>query len=469
MAWSLFEKTGSMLLQLVVSLKVANLLMPDDFAVLAILTFFTSVALVVVDSGFSQALIRKSDPSERDFGSVFIFNMAISLILYAVLTAAAPLVADFYGKPVIARIAPVLFLLLPVSALGVIQNAIYTRQFRFKLLSRVTLASSLAGSAVAIAMALAGCGVWSLVGHRLAAAFFKSAALWLCNRRPPIGAFDYGSIRTMAPFSLRLLGTDIISSVSNNIAQMFIGKMHFGTLGYFNQAQKVKDMPVASAMQSVQSVTYPALAKISHDETKFAESYRQLLMTVAFMMFPVMAGLAAVADDMFRLLLDEKWMPTVPYLRILAMSGLFAPLAGISLNVLKVKTDGHIILNLEIAKKTVMILILAATVMHSVKAVAWGLVAVSFSDFAITLFAASRHSSLSLLRVVRTLLPVAFVSAAMYAAVMFSGTFAAEWNAALRLMMKIAVGAAVYAALAFGFRLESAREIRSVLTYLFVK
>ena len=469
-AWNIAEKIGSMLLQMGVSLVVLMLLEPDDFAVMAILTFFTSIALVVVDSGFSQTLIRKEEPTREDYGSVFIFNLAIAAALYAVLTAAAPFVARFYGHQAIAKIAPVLFLLFPINALCVVQNAIFTRQFRFGLLSRATFASSLAGGLAAVIMALAGCGVWSLAGQRIATSAVKSAILWGCNPRPPLGRFSAAAIREMAPFSLRLLATDIISSVCNNIAQMFIGYRQFDRLGYFSQAQKFKDLPVTSAMQSVQSVTYPALARIGlelqkDNGKKFAESYRQVLMTVAFMMFPLMVGLAAVAEDLF-MLLPEKWMPTVPYLQILCLTGLFAPLAGISLNILKVRSDGRIIFNLEFLKKGLLLAIIIVTVMHSVKAVAWGLVAASFLEFAINLTAAARYTKLTVGRTVRTLLPVVLITAAMYAAVMLAGMLI-NGQPLLSLSVKVLVGAVVYILLAFAFRLESAREVKAIVVRLF--
>ena len=463
-AWNISEKIGSMLLQLAVSLIVARLLMPEDFGVMAIMTFFTSIALIVVDSGFSQTLIRKQNPTDEDFGSVFRFNLAMSAVLYLLLTAIAPLVARFYDMPQIAEIAPVLFLLFPINALGVVQNTIFTRQFRFGLLSRATLVSSLAGGVTAVVMALAGYGVWSLVGQRLATSAAKTAIMWVCNSRPPIKRHSFAPIREMSSFSLRLLATDIVSSVYNNMPQMFIGKIYpADTLGFFNQAQKFKDLPVTSTMQSVQSVTYPAMSKISNDDDKFAESYRQMLMTVAFMMFPMMAGLAAVADDMFLLLLKERWMPTVPYLQILCLTGFFAPLAGISLNILKVKSDGRIILNLEIVKKIIMTAILVITAIYSVKAVAWGLVAVAVSDFTINLVAAARYTSLSLLRTVRTLLPVGLITAGMYAAVIAAGCLTGELNLAIRLSIKIMTGIAVYVSLAFAFRLESAREVQTII------
>ena len=164
-AWSVAEKVCSMLLQMVVSIVVARLLTPEDFGVMAILTFFTAVALVVVDSGFSQTLLRKKEPTNDDYKSVFIFNLAVSLVLYLLLTALSPLLARYYDLVVISEIAPVLFLLLPLNALGIIQNTKLSREFRFGVLSRINFLASLAAGVTAIVVAVCGGGVWALVAH----------------------------------------------------------------------------------------------------------------------------------------------------------------------------------------------------------------------------------------------------------------------------------------------------------------
>ena len=187
------------------------------------------------------------------------------------------------------------------------------------------------------------------------------------------------------------------------------------------------------------------------------------MMVVAFAMFPMMAGIIAVADDLFLLLLGEKWLPTVPYLRILCITGLFYPLAMIAYNILKVRSNGDIILKLEILKKIIMTAILAVTIPQSVEAVAWGLAAMSLCEFVVNFTASQRYTSLSLLRMVRTLLPTLLVTAAMYAAVMLVGRYVAGYGEALRLLVKIVTGVVVYVALALAFRLEAAREIITVL------
>ena len=204
-AWNMAEKAGSMLLQAVVSLVVLRLLMPEDLGVMAIPTVFSALALVVVDSGFSQTLIRKDAPTQGDYKSVFLFNIVVSLLLYVLLVALAPVAARFYDMPVLTRIAPVLFLLLPLNALCVIQNTIFTRQFRFALISKVVFISTLAGGVVAVAMALAGCGVWSLVGQRVTAMGTKAALFWALSDWRPRAPYDGGALRRMAPYSLSLI------------------------------------------------------------------------------------------------------------------------------------------------------------------------------------------------------------------------------------------------------------------------
>lgn len=466
-AWSVAEKIGSMLLQVAVSIIVARLLMPDDFGVMAIMTFFTALALVVVDSGFSQMLIRNNAPTADDYKSVFVFNVAVSIVLYVVLTLTAPMVARFYGRDVIARIAPVLFLLLPINAFCVIQNTIFTRRFRFDLLSKINFASSCIAGVAAIAMALAGMGVWALVGQRLGMMAAKAALLWLRSDWRADGTFSVATLRAMSPFSFRLMFTDIISAVYNNVAQLFIGKMYStDTLGYFNQAQKLKELPVSSAMQSVQSVTYPALSNIKDDVVKFADSYRRVMMVTAFVMFPAMVGMIAVADDMFALLLGERWMPTVPYFRILSLCGVFYPLSMIAYNILKVKSDGSIIIRLEVVKKIITTVILAVTIPYSVTAVAWGLVAMTAVEAAVNIAASTRFARIGIFAILRTLAPIALLTAAMYLVVTGIAPCIAGLHILARLAVEIIAGAAFYLLAALLFRMEALREMKEVVVRL---
>lgn len=469
-AWSVAEKLGSMALQMVVSIVVARLLLPEDFGVLAILTFFTALSIVVIDSGYSQALIAKSEPTEADYKSVFIFNIGVSIALYALLVAISPIIASYYNLPIITHIAPVLMLLLPLSALCVIQNTIFARQFRFATLSRINFAASAVAGGVAIVMALNNCGVWSLVGQRVAQMVVKALLLWIYGSWRCSGQFSIDALKGMGNFSFRLMGTDMISYLYNNIAQLFIGKIYSAnTLGYFNQAQKLKELPVTSAVQSFQSVTYPALANVKDNPAKLADSYRRVLMIVAAVMFPVMVGMIAVAEDMFTLLLTDRWADTVPYFKIISLTGLFYPLSMIAYNILKVSSNGKVILRLEIVKKGIMTIILALTIPHSVTAIAWGLVAMSVVEFILNIAASLRIAKLSAMQIVATLLPIALLCGAMYLAVVYSATLLTEMHLALRFATQIAIGCAVYILGAVLFKMAFVNEITETLKRLLAR
>ena len=459
-AWSVAEKIGSMLMQMVVSIVVARLLMPEDFGVLAILTFFTALMAVVVDSGFSQTLIRKTEPTESDYKSVFLFNVVTSLVLYAVMTALSPAIAAYYNLPVISKIAPVLFLLLPVNALTVIQNTIFARQFRFATLSRINFASATIAGVAAITMAWCGFGVWSLVAQRLAQVTVKAVLLWWRGDWRCKGRFDFSALRAMSGFSFRLMGTDIISYLYNNIAQLFIGKMHSATtLGYYNQAQKLKELPVTSVVQSFQSVTYPALANVKGDKQKFADSYLRVLAITAAVIAPVMVGMVAVADDMFMLMLGQRWMPTVPYFKILSLAGLFYPISMIAYNVLKVAGDGGVILRLEIIKKAIMTIILVLAIPHSVTAIAWGMVVMAVVELMLNALYSLRFAELKAFDLVCTLLPIALLTTAMYFAVRVVGYYTVDFGLFARFMLQIAVGVATYLLGALIFRMKFLKDI----------
>lgn len=458
-AWSFSEKLLSMVVQMAVSIIVARQLMPEDFGVMAILTFFTSVALTIVDSGFSQTLIRKAQPTDTEYRSVLCFNVAMSLLLYVLLVALASPLATFYEQPIISDVAPVLFLVLPINSLCVVQTVMFTREFRFALLSKIVFAASLISGVVAVVMALAGCGIWSLVAQRLLMMGIKAAAFWWIRRWHTSERASFKTIRELSPFSLRLLATDLISALYNNVAQLFIGKMYSThQLGFYSQAQKLKDLPVTSSVQAIQGVTYPALSKLSDDDAKFSEAFRRILMLSSFVLFPAMLGFVAVAPEMFMLLLGERWMPTVPYFEILALSGLFYPLSVVAYNILKVKSDGRVILRLEVVKRVAMTIILAVTIPQRISAVAWGMTAMAAIDFVVNLIAAMRYINIGVGTILRSLLPQFILSIIMFVVLHVINPYLTLMPHWAHLLIDMLFGALAYLSLAYTFRLRALRE-----------
>ena len=462
-AWNIAEKVGSTLLQAVVSIIVANRIMPDDMGIIAVMTVLVTLSQVFLDSGFSQTLIRKSDPTPGDFKAVFRFNLLVSIALYVLLTLSSPLVASFYGWAIINSIAPILYLLLPLNALCVIQNTIMVREFRFAQLSTIIFISALISGVLAIVMALTGFGIWSIVGQRVTMMATKAILLWWKSPWRYRRDVERGSIKEMAPYSLRLIATDMITAIYNNVAQLFIGRIYSANmLGYYNQAQKLKDMPVNATMQSIQSVTFPALSKISDNPIKFDEGYRRVIMLTAFIMFPAMMGLIATAEDIYLLLLKPQWHPAVPYFRVMCLIGIFYPISAIAYNVLKVRSNGAIILRLEVIKKVIMTIILAITIPISTMAIAWGMVAAAACEMILNIGATLRYAGLGLKSLLRTLLPIILLTATMYLATETVGYYISDFSVGIRLLIKIFVGIATYATIAILTHMEAFGEVKTI-------
>ena len=465
MAWTFAEKVFTSIFQMLVGLVMMNFLFPDDYGTVQILVVFTSVCSVFVDSGFSAALIRKQHVRQDEFSAVFLFNVSVALLLYVVLLAATPALARYFDSPVMLRLAPVLFLLVPVNSLANVQNTILTRRFDFKSISKLTLWATFAGGMASLIMAVAGCGIWSLLGQRLFTPLVKSVLLWVAAPWRPSGRLSLKPLRPMTGYSLRLLLSDITNTVYANVSELFIGKLYDkNALGFFNRAKQYKDMPVNAVISSIQNVSFPALSHLQDDPQKMSFSARQLTEVMNFIMFPVMLGLIVVVQDFVSLVLPQRWMPVVPFFRVLCLSGLFVPVSVVSYNMLKIKSDGKLIFRLEIFKKAVATVVLVVTIPMGVMAIAWGQTIIFFSDAFVNVFGAGRYVKWSLTDALRSMLPYLALSLVMIAAVcaislLLSGLMPL-W---LLFMCEIFAGITIYFLLALLFKPKGWCEVKDIL------
>ena len=474
-AWNVAEKIASALFQTWVTVNVLNRLVPDDTALVAILSAFVVVFNVFVDSGFSQALIRKKEPSQTDFSSAFWFNLAAAAIIYGVLVGLSYPAAHLFDMPGLVRFAPVFFLIVPVGALGIIQQTVLAREYGFRKLSTIFFASTVGSWAIAAALAFAGAGVWALVAQRISQTAIRSILLWALGRWRPQGRFSSASIREMFGFSSRLLATDLLNNLFTSIPSFIIGRIHGATLGVYDTARKVRDLPVNSTMTAMQSVTLPALAEIRDDDAKFARAVGRVVGSIAFLMYPIMAGLITVADELFGLFLKVQWQPSVPFFQILCLAGFATPLAVISSNILRTRSDGRDVLRAEIVKKAIAAAIFAVTIPLGVEAIAWGVVGIAFTDAAVSFIVARRQSAYGCRALARDVLPVFGLIFVMAAAVLLVGAIAArpiifagsfvstKFTIGLLLGVKIVTGVTVYTLGAAILRLPALGEFMEVL------
>jgi O-antigen/teichoic acid export membrane protein len=323
---------------------------------------------------------------------------------------------------------------------------------------------------------MGGFGFWAIVGQRVSQTALRSILFWVFGRWKPRGRFSGASIRSMFGFSSRLLGTDLLNNVFGNIPNFIIPRIYTsGALGLYEQARSLRDVPVVSTMTAMQSVTFPALAEIRGDDAKFARSVGRVVGSIAFLMFPIMAGLVLVADEIFGIFIKAQWYPSIPFFRILCLAGFFTPLAVISSNILRTRSDGRDVLRAEIVKKVFAAAILAVTIPLGVVEIAWGVVAIAFTDAVVSFTAARRQSSYGFRALAHDVLPVLGLTLVMAAAVLGvaqvlpsvaspAGSFSSVKLAlGMLLGIKIVTGVAVYTLGAALLRLEAFGEFKELL------
>ncbi|MEG1563691.1 MAG: lipopolysaccharide biosynthesis protein [Bacteroides sp.] len=441
--WNLVDRMGQQLLLFGVGIVVANILSVDDYALVGMLAIFTALANIVLDSGFSSALIRQQDATEEDYNSVFYFNLGISAVLYLALYAAAPLIADYYAKPSLVLLSRILFLALPFNSLSLIQTTLLNKQVKFQTLTKVNLLSLLFSSSGMLLMAFAGMGVWTLAWQPVILAFSRSLLLWLQRTWRPRLLFSFARIRLLFRFASGLLLASVINAIFTNIYSVAIGKLcPSQQMGYYTQGNKFSLMVISAVYSSLQTATYPIFSSIQNDRERSLRSYRKTIRFTAFLTFPLLMGLVSVAPSFIALVLKAEWAGCVPFFQLTCLAGIFTILTSVNQNFAKVSGRSDVILKLEVVRTVLIIGCLFATLGQP------ALVMILFqtvAQAAIYLISMAYIGSLVGYRwnsQLKDLLPYAVLSLAMWAVLLVPGAFIR--SDAVLLPLKIAVGMGFY-------------------------
>ncbi len=361
--WSSVERFSVQGVQFLVMLVIAHLLDPKDFGLVGMLAIFLAVAQTLIDSGFSQALIRKQNRTEADNSTVFYFNIVISTLLYLILYAVAPWVADFYNEPQLCRLMRVLCLVVVINGFAVVQRAIYTASIDFKTQAKASLIAAIFSGGIGIYLAISGYGVWTLVWQQLLNASINTALLWILSSWYPRWMYSWKSFRELFSFGSKLMAVGLIDTTYNNMYTLIIGKVFNATnLGYYYQADRFTQLPSSNITGIVQRVTYPVLCSIQDDDERLREDYRKLLRMSAFVIFPLMCLLAGVSEPLIALILGEKWQFTATLIVPLCFMMMWWPIHSINLSLLQVKGRSDLFLKLEVIKKIIGVCVLVISI-----------------------------------------------------------------------------------------------------------
>jgi O-antigen/teichoic acid export membrane protein len=404
--WSAFDNGINQIIQFVVGIILARILSPKEFGLIGMLTIFIVLSEIFINSGFSQALIRKKDCGEKDYNTAFIFNLFTSLIFYFLLFICAPWISDFYHQPELTQIIRIIGIILFINAFSIVQEAILIKKVNFKLQAKITLISSVFSGAISIWIAVSGFGVWSLVAKTLLGGFFRTSLLWVYNKWLPSGWISKDSFRKMFYFGYKLLASSVINTTYQNLYYLVIGKFFSVIdLGYFTRADHFTKLPSQTLTKSLQRVAFPVLSEIQEDLPRLKNGYQKFIRVTMFFNANIMLTLAALATPFVLGLLGEKWAVSIPYLQLLCFATLLMPINSLNMNLLVVKGKSGIYLWIEIVTKILAIPIIIVGIYTSIKIIVYGMIIHSIITFIIICLKTSKLIDYSILNQIRDVLP----------------------------------------------------------------
>ncbi|HEY5510812.1 MAG TPA: lipopolysaccharide biosynthesis protein [Prolixibacteraceae bacterium] len=373
--WSSLEMLFSQGQGILYGIVLARLLSPNEFGLLGMVTIFIAIAQVFVDSGLSQALIRKQNCTEIDYNTIFWVNIVIGIVAFVVIWILAPYIADFYEKPELINLTRVLALAIIISSLTLNQQTIITKNLDFKTLTKSSVLGTLVAGILSILMAIYGFGVWSLVWRVIINQAVRSLVLWYYNRWLPNFTYSKVILKEHFLFGSNLLLISVVAAIYKSFYNMIIGKNYpVSTLGYYTNAEQYSNMPATSISAITNKVSYPVLSEMQYDNARLRQSIKKLIETVMYISFIIMFGLAAVSRPLLTILLGAKWIPSIIYFQILCFAYAISPLLIINQNIMKIKGRSDLFLRTEIIKYLLFTPLLVLGAIYGIKVLLAGIV-----------------------------------------------------------------------------------------------
>lgn len=412
--WGFFEKFSTQLVTLVVGVILARLLSPSDYGLIAITEIFVVICQIIVDSGFSSALIRKSDRTENDYSTVFIINIGLSFLMAIILCVSSSFIADFYNEPLLKSIICFNAVYVFLGALISIQAVKMQAEMKFKERSEITVISSIIKGAISVFMALIGYGVWSLVIPNIIVLFVTALLYWHFQHWIPSLRFSLVSAKEMFAFGSKLLISTIINTIYTNLYPMIIGKKFSPSdLGFYSKGNAYANLPSTTIANVIGGVAFPVLSKIQDDDERLRSAYRKMLRLSAYLVFPIMIGLVVLAKPFVILLITEKWSSSILYLQILCLAAMWYPIHGLNLNLLQVKGRSDLFLRLEIIKKIIGVIIIIVMIPHGLICICIGSVISSVLGLFINTYYTGKLINVGFIGQLRDLSPAICYSTSM--------------------------------------------------------
>lgn len=460
--WQYAEKCGTQAVSFFVSIILARLLTPADYGLIGLITVFISIALVFARSGMGQALVQKKDANDEDFSTVFYFSLTVSVIMYFILFFTAPLIAGFYEESKLVPVIRVLGITIIIGAVYSVQQAKVQREMNFKKFFFATLIGTLISAGIGIVMAYMDFGVWALVWQQISAQFINIIILFVTVKWRPKLIFSVQKMKQLFGYSWKLLCSALLDTVYNNIYSLIIGKFYSpADLGYYNRGKQYPMLVVENVNGSINSVIFPVLSKMQDEKERFKATVRRSMKTSTYIIFPLMAGLAAVAEPVVRIMLTDKWLPAVPFIQFCCFTYAFWPVHTANLQAIKALGRSDIFLRLEIIKKIIGVSILVITLPFGLTTMMFGRCIGTISSSIINASPNKKLMDYSYAEQIMDMLPSIILSVIMCVVVLLIGML--EINLYLLLFIQVLAGILVYVGLSMLFKLECFQYVLDIL------
>ena len=459
--WRLMQNAGTQIVSFVLSIILARMLMPEDYGIIALITGFINIANVFIQTGFSSAIIQKKDLYELDKNTMFFASGALGIVLYAILFFAAPFIAAFYDEPLLTSMLRVQSLCVLIGSFTSVQQALITRDMKFKKNFIAGLAAILAQSVAGITMAYLGYGAWTLVFCFLVnAAVNGIIVFFICGWMPKL-EFSFQSLRSMLGFSMKMLGSALLNALFLNIRSLIIGKQYSSEdLAYYSKGNQFPQIIMLQVDGAMTTVLFSALSKTQENWEQGLRALRRAMKMSLYICAPLMAGLFAVSESMVLLLLTEKWLFATRYVQAGCIICLFWPLSA-QLHALNARGKSGVVFWLNVVSRIVSVLLLLLTYKHSVWLMVLSEAISSAILLPVNMIVSKKYLNYSLRAQLADIMPPILLSAAM-AAIVFSVQLLG-FSALLTFCLQILVGVVVYVAGSLIFKFDSFYYILNLL------
>lgn len=453
MLWRFAERCGAQGVSFLVSLILARLLLPEDYGVVSLITIFTAILALFIDSGFKNALIQKRDADQLDFSTVFYFNVALGIGLYLVLFAAAPLLASFFGRDDMAVYLRVMSLTLILGGVNGVQSAVVARNMEFKKFFYSTLIGTLISAVIGVWMAFQGAGVWALIAQRLVNQTIDTFILWNTVRWRPSAEFSFRRLKPMFQYGSKLLGSSLLNSLTSNLTGLLIGKWYTpDLLAYYDKGRGIPNLVVNNLQLSIQSVLFPVLAAEQEQKEQVRAILKRSIELSVYVVGPFMTGIAVCAEPLVRVLYTEKWIAMVPYLRLWCVIFLFYLWHTANLQVIQALGRSDIYLKIELIKQGISLAGILIALPFGVLALLSSACAVTVLSLVVNAYPNGKLAGYGCIQQVRDVLPTIGLNVGMGAVLW--GINRLPISDVLLLILDAAVGIGFYLAGSHLLRLE---------------